>query len=68
MAKTLDFDVPDFEKRLLGLKDTQESIQQLSTWCLQHRASHKKVVTSWLNVLKQGMCYSTNWFFKFTST
>jgi CID domain len=37
------FDVADFEKRLLALKDTQESIQQLSTWCLQHRASHKKV-------------------------
>lgn len=50
------FDSADFEKRLTGLKDTQDSIQSLSAWCLKNRASHKKVVSSWLSVLKQGEC------------
>ncbi|XP_055546292.1 uncharacterized protein LOC129730760 isoform X2 [Wyeomyia smithii] len=48
-----EFDVPGFEQRLRDLKDTQDSIQQLSAWCLQRRAHHKKIVSSWLNVLKQ---------------
>ncbi|XP_053691520.1 uncharacterized protein LOC128740036 isoform X2 [Sabethes cyaneus] len=48
-----DFDVPGFEQRLRDLKDTQDSIQQLSAWCLQRRSHHKKIVSSWLNVLKQ---------------
>ncbi|KAL1377310.1 hypothetical protein pipiens_004205 [Culex pipiens pipiens] len=48
-----EFDVPGFEQRLRDLKDTQDSIQQLSAWCLQRRAHHKKIVNSWLNVLKQ---------------
>ncbi|EAA12441.4 AGAP007819-PA, partial [Anopheles gambiae str. PEST] len=42
-----------FEKRLRDLKDTQDSIQHLSSWCLSRRAHHKKIVSSWLNVLKQ---------------
>lgn len=49
------FDADDFEKRLTALKDTQESIQGMSAWCLQNRAFHKKVVNSWLTVLKQGL-------------
>lgn len=49
------FDADDFEKRLTLLKDTQESIQGMSSWCLQNRAFHKKVVNSWLTVLKQGL-------------
>lgn len=49
-----EFDSVDFEKRLTNLKDTQESIQVLSSWCLQNRSHHKKIVTSWLLVLKQG--------------
>lgn len=48
-----EFDVVGFEKKLNNLKDTQESIQSVSSWCLQHRANHKKIVSSWLNVLKQ---------------
>lgn len=54
MAKTTDFDVELFEQRLTNLKDTQEGIQQMSSWCLQQRSQHKKIVSSWLNVLKQG--------------
>lgn len=52
MAKA--FDADDFEKRLTALKDTQDSIQAMSAWCLQNRSSHKKVVNSWLAVFKQG--------------
>uniref|UniRef100_A0A182M0Q6 CID domain-containing protein n=1 Tax=Anopheles culicifacies TaxID=139723 RepID=A0A182M0Q6_9DIPT len=48
-----EFDVTSFEKRLRDLKDTQDSIQHLSSWCLSRRAHHKKIVSSWLNVLKQ---------------
>lgn len=49
-----EFDSVEFEKRLTNLKDTQDSIQALSSWCLQNRSHHKKIVTSWLVVLKQG--------------
>lgn len=50
-----DFDVAQFEKKLMNIKDTQESIQHMSAWCLQKRSHHKKIVRSWLNVLKQGL-------------
>jgi hypothetical protein len=49
-----EFDTEQFEKKLVELKDTQESIQHLSAWCLQRRTHHKKIAISWLNVLKQG--------------
>lgn len=56
-AASGEFDVPAFEQKLKELKDTQDSIQQLSAWCLQRRAHHKKIVTSWLNILKQGKTF-----------
>lgn len=49
-----EFEPLEFEKRLSNLKDTQDSIQALSAWCLQNRNHHKKIVASWLVVLKQG--------------
>lgn len=48
-----DFNTLVFEKKLAQLKDTQESIQGLSSWCLKQRSHHKKIVSSWLNVLKR---------------
>lgn len=54
MSSTDEFDVIQFEKKLTTIKDTQESIQTVSQWCLDNRAHHKKIVSSWLNVLKQG--------------
>ncbi|XP_037958568.1 regulation of nuclear pre-mRNA domain-containing protein 2 isoform X2 [Teleopsis dalmanni] len=48
-----EFEEGLFEKRLEGLKDSQEGIQHLSTWCLTHRKFHKKIVASWLNVFKK---------------
>lgn len=49
-----EFDVERFEKKLLNLKDTQDSITGMSKWCLNKRIAHKQIVRSWLNVLKQG--------------
>lgn len=50
-----DFDVELFERRLHTLKDSQESIQGLSAWCLERRQHHKKIVATWLQVLKKGI-------------
>ncbi|XP_012543177.1 uncharacterized protein LOC105840707 isoform X2 [Monomorium pharaonis] len=49
----LDFDAEQFERRLFTLKDSQESIQGLSAWCLDRRQHHKKIVATWLQVLKK---------------
>ncbi|XP_071557092.1 uncharacterized protein [Temnothorax nylanderi] len=48
-----DFDAEQFERRLHSLKDSQESIQGLSAWCLDRRQHHKKIVATWLQVLKK---------------
>ncbi|KAI5644648.1 RNA polymerase II-binding domain-containing protein [Phthorimaea operculella] len=53
MGEIEEFNPLTFEKRLTQLKDTQESIQGLSSWCLKQREHHKKIVQSWLNVLKR---------------
>ncbi|CAH0403330.1 unnamed protein product [Chilo suppressalis] len=53
MGEIEEFNTLAFEKRLMQLKDTQESIQSLSSWCLKQRSHHKKIVSSWLNVLKR---------------
>lgn len=53
-----EFNVSLFEKKLQGLKDSQESINSLSAWCLENRQHHKKIVQAWLNVLKRGKLYS----------
>jgi len=52
------FNEHQFEKRLQSLKDSQESIQSLSAWCLQHRQHHKKIVACWLRILKKGMFFT----------
>uniref|UniRef100_A0A0C9RCZ4 Regulation of nuclear pre-mRNA domain-containing protein 2 n=1 Tax=Fopius arisanus TaxID=64838 RepID=A0A0C9RCZ4_9HYME len=49
----VDFDSELFEKKLHTLKDSQESIQSLSSWCLERREHHKKIVATWLQVLKK---------------
>ncbi|KAL3289108.1 hypothetical protein HHI36_003549 [Cryptolaemus montrouzieri] len=50
---TEDFNVLQFEKKLTSLKDSQESINSCCQWCLSNRQHHKKIVNSWLNVLKR---------------
>jgi len=54
MMTSSDFDVEFFERKLYTLKDSQESIQGLSAWCLERRQHHKKIVATWLQVLKKG--------------
>ncbi|CAH0714914.1 unnamed protein product, partial [Brenthis ino] len=53
MGENEEFNTLAFEKKLTQLKDTQESIQSMSSWCLKQRLHHKKIVSSWLNVLKR---------------
>jgi hypothetical protein len=50
----MEFDSEKFERRLLNLKDTQDSITALSKWCLNKRTAHKQIVKSWLKTLKEG--------------
>lgn len=49
------FDADFFEQKLHSLKDSQDSIQQLSAWCLERKQHHKKIVSTWLQVLKKGI-------------
>ncbi|KAL1512929.1 hypothetical protein ABEB36_002429 [Hypothenemus hampei] len=49
----VDFSTLQFEKTLTNLKDSQESINQCCQWCLVNRQHYKKIVTSWLNVIKR---------------
>lgn len=51
----MDFDSERFEKKLVNLKDTQDSITGLSKWCLNKRLAHKQIVKSWLKTLKEGI-------------
>ncbi|XP_076267917.1 uncharacterized protein LOC143200984 isoform X3 [Rhynchophorus ferrugineus] len=48
-----EFNALQFEKTLTNLKDSQESINSCCQWCLKNRQHHKKIVNSWLNVLKR---------------
>ncbi|XP_037082551.1 regulation of nuclear pre-mRNA domain-containing protein 2-like [Pollicipes pollicipes] len=43
----------DLEKRLSQLKDTAESIQTLSAWCLKHKHQHRRIVNSWFKIIKR---------------
>nr|CAH7737708.1 unnamed protein product [Callosobruchus chinensis] len=52
-ATESEFNVLQFEKQLMTLKDSQEAINSLCQWCLLNRGHHKKIVNSWLNVLKR---------------
>ncbi|EFA07354.2 hypothetical protein TcasGA2_TC015954 [Tribolium castaneum] len=52
-SQSQDFNVIQFEKRLTALKDSQENINACCKWCLENRQFHKKIVNSWLNVLKR---------------
>jgi hypothetical protein len=47
------FSVSHFEKKLSYLKDTQESIQGLSTWCLNHKSDIDHIIKCWLKAIKK---------------
>ena len=42
------------EKKLLSANSTQESVQSLSLWALNHKTQHEKIVAIWFKVLKKG--------------
>jgi hypothetical protein len=41
------------EKKFMNAKNTQESIQGIALWAIQHKNQHSQVVEVWLNVLKK---------------
>ena len=47
------FDEAAAEKKFINAKNTQESIQGVSSWAMQHKSHHEKIVEVWLNVLKK---------------
>lgn len=47
------FEEARFLRELVHLKDTQESIQSLSAWCLRNRKSAYKIARCWLKVIKK---------------
>lgn len=59
-----NFEALAFEKTLANLKNTQVGVQALSSWCLKNRHHHKRIITSWLNVLKRGTIFYSNLIFK----
>ena len=55
MAKNgTHFSESHFEKKLSNLKDTQESIQGLSAWCLSHKTDLNHIIKCWLKAIKKG--------------
>lgn len=53
MASVKRVDEASVEKKLMGVKSTQESIQSLCLWALHHKAQHDSIVRIWLNILKK---------------
>ncbi len=49
---THQFNDSHFEEKLSHLKDTQESIQELSAWCLlAHEFAFPQIINCWLNAI-----------------
>lgn len=42
------------EKKLRGANSSQDSVQSLSLWALNHKTQHEKIVHIWFKVLKAG--------------
>ena len=47
------FEEEKFMKILVNLKDTQESIQGFSGWCIKNRRSAYKMARCWIKVIKK---------------
>jgi len=50
------FDEAAAEKKFLNAKNTQESVQSVSSWAMQHKSHHEKIVQVWFSVLKKCEC------------
>uniref|UniRef100_A0A2H8TWT7 Regulation of nuclear pre-mRNA domain-containing protein 2 n=2 Tax=Melanaphis sacchari TaxID=742174 RepID=A0A2H8TWT7_9HEMI len=49
----IEYSDPEFEKKLMLLKDTQDAIQSLSTWCLKRHEHYKSIITIWLKAIRK---------------
>ena len=47
------FEEEKFMKILVNLKDTQESIQGFSGWCIKNRKAAYKMARCWIKVIKK---------------
>ena len=47
------FEEDKFMKNLVNLKDTQESIQGFSGWCIRNRKAAYKMARCWIKVIKK---------------
>ena len=61
-AETEGIDVSVLEKRLEGLRDTQESVQGLSLWCQANRKHSTAIIDTWLKVLRKSISKKTIFF------
>uniref|UniRef100_A0A672N4J0 CID domain-containing protein n=1 Tax=Sinocyclocheilus grahami TaxID=75366 RepID=A0A672N4J0_SINGR len=50
MAAALD---SSMERRFQGVSNTMESIQGLSSWCIENKKHHSLVVRCWMKWLKK---------------
>jgi len=49
----IEYSDPEFEKKLMLLKDTQDAIQSLSTWCLKRHEYYKSIISIWLKAIRK---------------
>lgn len=50
-------DVSLLEKRLEGLRDTQESVQGLSLWCQTNKRHSSIIIETWLRILRKSKIF-----------
>lgn len=49
----IEYSDQEFEKKLMLLKDTQDAIQSLSTWCLKRHENYKCIISIWLKAIRK---------------
>ncbi|XP_026821927.1 regulation of nuclear pre-mRNA domain-containing protein 2 isoform X3 [Rhopalosiphum maidis] len=49
----IEYSDPEFEKKLMLLKDTQDAIQSLSSWCLKRHEHYKSIIAIWLKAIRK---------------
>ena len=49
-----DFEEEKFMKDLIHLRDSQEAIQGLSSWCIRNKKNSYKIARCWLKCIKKG--------------
>ena len=57
IAEGDEIDTTLLEKRLEGLRDTQESVQGLSLWCQANKRHSQIIMDTWLRILRKSNFY-----------